>query len=423
MTPGTDKPPEILAADRLLTGLPGEQLETAAVLLAEGRIAAVGDVRAVVASAPAARLTWYDNATLLPGLIDCHAHLTCRYGEDFTAPPAYSAARERAIAAAGKLIAAGVTTVRDLGSPGTVMTDVRDAVREGRLPGPRLLVSGPPVTAPGGHMATIGLPVAGPRDAASAVRKLAAQKVDVVKVVSTGGALTPGTDLGATSLDDATISAVIAAAHGAGLPVAAHAHGTAGIEQAVGAGADTIEHCSWLRPDGSAGEAEPSVVSAMSRRGTAAVLAGPLALAESPAGPGWLAELTPGARRLLGRWDAARQLVAAGVRVAAGTDSFFGQFPAAHDLAYHAEALVRAAGWSAHDVVTMMTAGAAAALGPAGRHTGRLAVGFRADVLVTDGDPLSDIRSLRKIKDVLVGGRRVNGGGRRHNSEEVSEVG
>ena len=232
--------------------------------------------------------------------------------------------------------------------------------------------------------------------------------MDVIKLIGTGGALTPGTALGAAALTAATAWAVVATAHGFGLPVAAHAHGTDGIAQAVAAGADTIEHCSWLRPDGSAGQPEPAVAAAMRSRGSIAVLAGPLTLNGTTAGAGWLRELTPGAQRLLDRWAAARQLAAGGVQVAAGTDSFFGQFPAAQDLAYHAEALVRVAGWPAQDVITMMTADAAATLGPKGLRTGRLAVGCHADVLVTDGNPLTDITALRQVKDVLIGGRRVS---------------
>ncbi len=400
-----EPPAEILLADRLLTGRPGEQLCDAALLVVDDSIAAVGDRRTVTALAPAARQTRYPDATLLPGLIDAHAHLTLRHGEDFTAPPGPSTARERAATAARNLLAAGVTTVRDLGSAGSVMTEVRDAVWAGRLPGPRLIVSGPPVTVPGGHMASIGVTVEYPRSAAEAVRRLASQRVDVIKIIATGGALTPGTPLGQAQLDPATARAVVATSHHLGLPVAAHAHGATGITQAAAAGVDTIEHCSWLGPDGKTGPIIPAVAGDMRQRKIVAVLAGPLTL-QGPATAAWQQALTPAARRQLGRWAAARQLAAAGVTLAVGTDSFFGQFPGYQDLAYHAEALVHGAGWPAPDVIAMVTAGGAAALGAAGRRIGRLAPGYRADVLVADGDLVQDITGLRRVRDVLISGRR-----------------
>lgn len=365
-------------------------------------------------TAAGAPLHHYRGATVLPGLVDAHLHACLVEGEDLGREPsdellATSLASGRR-AAAG-MLAAGVTTARDLGGRGRTALCLRDELcAAGSL---RLDVAGRPITAPRGHFASFGLAVRGVPALKAAVRRLVDEGVDVIKVMVTGGNLTPGSDVGAAQFELEEVRALTDQAHALGRRVAAHAHGTAGITLAVSAGVDTIEHCSWLLPGGAPGEPVAALVAEMARQNQVVVVAGPLALGlaatnsvggvpTAPADPAGLA-------RLKRAWGNARRLRDAGVCVALGTDSLFGQFADDADLAYRLEAMVRHGGFAPHEALELVGAGAAAALGRADE-IGRLASGASADLLVVDGDPVADITALRRVRAVYRGGRLVAGG-------------
>ena len=176
--------------------------------------------------------------------------------------------------------------------------------------------------------------------------------------------------------------------------MAAPAHGVAGIELAVEAGVATIEHCTWATSGASPGQPVTKIVDRIARTGQVVVVAGPL--------PGALVGGEPGhhvdkarkdseSERTRRVWSNAAVLREAGVQVALGTDSLFGQFPGWPDLALRAEAMVSLGGWDPLDVIPLMTKGGAAALGLS-RSVGSLEPGFQADILVVDGDPSSTSR-------------------------------
>jgi imidazolonepropionase-like amidohydrolase len=391
--------PDAITADRVLLG-DGRALDDAAVVIEDGRIAWVGPRRQVSGGAER-----FSGGCLVPGFIDAHVHLCFPYGADLTVPygadltvPPFSP-REEALAATvalncQRLLAAGVTSVRDLGSAGLAVQQARDAVARGDLAGPRIRCSGRPVTTANGHLRAFGLAASGETGLAAAVAAVASDGADTLKIIATGGAGTPGTPLGRAQFTTAELRAAVRAADDYGLLVAAHAHGTEGIARAVAAGVHTVEHCSWMDVTGDVGQPDLAVLAEMRRRGQVAVVAGPL--------PGTAAQR----ERTRAIWLNARAAREHGVIQALGTDSMFGQFPDYHDLAWRAQGLVELAGWPETLVLEALWQGGAAALGWPGT-VGLIAPGAHADLVVLGSDPRTDIRALHDVRAVFVGGRRV----------------
>jgi imidazolonepropionase-like amidohydrolase len=406
----------LITAGRVLLG-DGEALDDAAVLVEHGRIAWVGR------ASEAGRLVHgetdsFPGGCLVPGLIDAHVHLCFGYGADFTAPPEDTASLAAAVALdCGRLLRAGVTTVRDLGSVGRAVHQARDAIARGELDGPRIRCSGRPVTTPGGHLSSFGLTASGVAGVAAAVAAVARDGADTVKIVATGGAGTPGTALGRAQFTSAELRAAVLAAQSFGLPVAAHAHGTEGIARAVAAGVHTVEHCSWMDLEAEIGRPDPAVLAEMRHRQQIGVIAGPLppSLADqiASAAPATPAASTPAAstatpaERTLAIWRNARVACEHGVTQALGTDAMFGQFADHHDLAWRAQGLAEQAGWPAARVLEALWQGGAAALGSPGL-LGAIAPGAHADLVVLGGDPRAGIRALHDVRAVYRAGKRLD---------------
>jgi imidazolonepropionase-like amidohydrolase len=342
---------------------------------------------------PGARRWDFPDATVLPGLINCHLHQAFDASEDPVAALRSSDDIDLVLAMsdrARQLLDAGITTARDLGDRSGLALRLRSAVDRSSVAGPRILAAGPPLTAEQGHCWFLGGEVTDDSSIRAAVQRGADLGVDVVKVMVSGGHLTPG---GPAMWDSQftrhALDVVVAAARDAGLPVAAHAHSTASIAMSAAAGVDTIEHGTWL--SGSAGalryDTPDEVAEAVAAAG----------IAVCPArSRNW--RTFRGLDELLGRLAWMDRL---GIRVIAGTDSgvpgsVFGNFAGA--LGLYAEA-----GWSAPRVVAMATSEAAAAVGLAHR-VGRLREGYDADLIAVQGDPLSDVSALGDVRFVLTRG-------------------
>ena len=147
-------------------------------------------------------------------------------------------------------LAGGITTVRDLGDRNYITLALRDELAGDPTAGPELLVAGPPITTTGGHCWFFGGEVDDPAKVRAAVAERADRGVDAIKVMATGGGLTPGSRRTESQFDRAALDAMVDEAHRRGLPVAAHAHAPAGIADAVDAGVDSVEHCAFLTADG-----------------------------------------------------------------------------------------------------------------------------------------------------------------------------
>ncbi|MGW2186053.1 amidohydrolase family protein [Streptomyces sp. NPDC001719] len=385
-----------LRARTLFDGAGPELVERPLVLVEGGRVV---DVRAGGRAPAGAELTDLGPVTLLPGFVDTHVHLALDASDDVVgrlrrADDEELLARMRAAGRAA--LAAGVTTVRDLGDRGYLALRLRDETAKDPTAGPRVLASGPPVTTPGGHCWFLGGEAAGVEGMRAAVRERAERGVDVVKVMVTGGDLTPGSDPYRAQYGHAELRAAVREAHRHELPITAHAHAASGIADAVAAGFDSVEHCFFVTEDGV--DHDRRVIDEMARVGVAASLT----LGSLPGGP---PPPEPVARRLPGLAAGLEEMRQAGVIMACGSDS--GIFPAkAHGGYPHSVTAMVDLGFTPLEALRAATSTAARVCGVA-CHKGCVAPGYDADLVAVAGDPLADIAAVHAVTAVFRGGVRV----------------
>ncbi|MEO3773405.1 amidohydrolase family protein [Micromonospora sp. B9E7] len=372
------------------------------VLLDEGRIA---DVRRGRAEAPEGwPVREEPGGTLLPGLVDAHVHLCADAGPDALGRLAERAETDLDAVVEASLrahLAAGVTTVRDLG-------DRRGAVLRWRVRGvrdylPTVLGSGAPVTSIGGHCWSLGGEASGVDGVREAVRLRVAAGADLVKIMASGGVFTPGTDTTAPQFTDDELTAALNEARDLGLPVTAHAHALSAVEQALRVGVDGIEHCTCVTatgarvPDELADRLAASGMAVCATLGTDPAVVTPPEVVAMAARAG-LSEAALG--------EGAATLHRAGVRLVAGSDAGLGP---AKPHGILPETLVEyvAYGIPATAALTAATSIGAEVCG-LGRRKGRVRLGYEADLLIVDGDPTSDIRVLRRPLAVYRAGDLVS---------------
>ncbi|MEV0589250.1 amidohydrolase family protein [Nonomuraea sp. NPDC050310] len=365
------------------------------VLVEEGRIVSVEPGVRAPDGWPAHR----HDGTLLPGLIDAHVHLCADSGPGALDRLAHSDAEQVAATIEASLrthLAAGVTTVRDLG-------DLRDAVlhwRGGGAPGlPYVVASGRPLTSAGGHCWTLGGAVNGVDELLQAVRERAALGADVIKIMASGGVLTPGTDTTKAQFSGHELRQAVDEAHRLGVPVTAHAHALEAVRLAADAGVDGIEHCTCLTADGV--RLDDELVDRLAGSGIAvcATLGSDPAIVVPPEVIAYAARagITEAALQ-----ETAARLRARGVRMVAGSDGGIGPAKPHGLLPRTLEEYVRS-GWPAEAALAAATSVAAHALGLAGRK-GRIQPGRDADLLIVAGDPTRDITTLLEPVAVHLGG-------------------
>lgn len=397
--------------ESLGTVAPGEVIDDAAIVVVGNRIAAIGPARAIPVP-PGAEVIEHPGATAMPGLVDAHVHLMIRRGEgfiDLCRTHDDHRLLVRSAAHARQMLAAGVTTARDCGSRGTFLQALRDGIAARLLPGPRLLTCGPPITSTGGHLWVCG----GEADTATAARVLARRLIrdgaDFVKVMATGGRMTPGTATGRAQFDEAELRAIVDDAHRLGKPVAAHVLGTEGMARAVRAGVDTLEHGNWLDADGTGVAFDEALAREMAARGQYRNMATnpSRTLAEKPRAVPLDADERRDLAAHLERWHWFRRGLELGVPSFFSTDAIVGQWDGeSPDMAWLAILVAERSGLPVPLVMRMATAIPAAALG-LGQEVGTLAPGRVADILVVRGDPLAQPRSLREVEAVYRDGDRV----------------
>jgi imidazolonepropionase-like amidohydrolase len=338
-------------------------------------------------------------ATLLPGLIEAHLHLAFDASDDPVGRLAAASDEQvlgRMRVAARSCLDAGITTVRDLGDRGYLALRLREECASDLTAGPHVVAAGPPITTPGGHCWYLGGEAEGADGIRAAVRAHAERGVDVIKVMASGGGLTPGTHLYQAQYGLGELRAAVEEAHRHGLPATAHAHAPAAIANAVAAGFDMIEHCTFVTADGP--RADPEVVDAIARTGTVvSVLVGML--------PG-IAPPPPVAAALPQINAVIRQLCQAGIPVVCGTDAGIDPAKPHNVLPYGVAALAGIGGYSPIEALRAATSAAAQACG-VGSRKGRIAPGFDADLLAVDCDPTTDLAALRAVKAVFRSGQQV----------------
>ncbi|UGY94509.1 metal-dependent hydrolase family protein [Streptomyces gobiensis] len=395
----------LITVGQLLHGPVGERTTDGAVLVQEGKIAAVGARAAVAAQAPPSvtRLD-FPGATLLPGLIDGHVHLSLDAGPEPVTTLLASdetSLLEAMAKRAAQLLDSGVTTVRDLGDRAASAVQLRRSIAAGRLPGPRILAAVAPLTPPGGHCWFFGGEVEGEREIRDMVQRNAAAGADVIKVMASGGHITEGgAAMWESQFSTGLLAATVAEARQCGLPVAAHAHSTESIAAATAAGVNTIEHCLWL--DGADGvDRRPDVARTMADQG--------ISVCGTLCGHDWRTKLEKeGEAATRSFYSRLSWLDELGVSLITGTDAGIPQ--AAFDDYVSMLELYAWLGFPAERVIELATVGSARALGLSGA-TGRLLPGLDADLVVVDGDPRTDLAALRTVRLVMTRGepRTVHG--------------
>ena len=379
----------------------GRVIDRGGVLVEGERITRVG--RGDPPGPRGARTVSLEGCTLLPGFIDCHVHLCMDAALDTF--DALQAAPDPLVALKGaehalRTLRAGITSVRDLGGKNGVDLVLRDAVRNGVIPGPRMQAAGRMVCMTGGTGWPVGRQADGPDEVRKAVREELKAGADVLKIMATGGVLTRGVDPGSTQFTLEELAAGVEEAHKAGRRVASHAQGTEGVKNAIRAGVDSIEHGFFL---------DEEAVEMMVRRDvsfipTLSVYTAADRAIEAGLPRALVDEYTSAKADHLASVRLARE---AGVRVAMGTDA-----GTAFNL--HGRNLTELThlvdlGYTAMEA---LRAGTGLAAGVLGREDalGTIEPGKLADLVVVEGDPLEDIGLLLeedKIRYVFKGGRPV----------------
>lgn len=365
----------------------------AMVTIEDGRISAV-DFHGAVCP-PETTVIDLGDWTLLPGLVDAHAHLCWDPDgnpEDLAGEP-YEAQVERARRHAAAALRSGITTIRDLGDRDFATASLRKEYRQGTTVGPELLISGPPLTPKGGHCWFLGGEADSTEALVDAVEERASRGVDWIKVMATGGFVTAGTDPWRPQYNDDQLTTIVETANRVRLPVTAHAHATAGIAAAVSAGIHGVEHCTFLSESGVA--ADSNVVEAIVARG---VWCGITVGRVCPDMPKEILALVQDLRTTI------RQLIDSGASIAFSSDAGINADKPLDVLPAELVDLSRH-GFTSTEVLTGATSAAATSVG-LGHRKGRIAPGYDAD-LIAVANVDQDLAGLCDVKAVWRSGEEV----------------
>jgi imidazolonepropionase-like amidohydrolase len=393
----------VIIAGRLVDIENKRVLENQVIEVANGRITAVRPLDGDRPTGP--DVIDLTGMTVLPGLMDSHTHLTSGGEQGYRSLGLSDADKAiTGVVSAKRTLMAGFTTVRDVGAGGGYPdVALRNAIDAGVIVGPHVLASGPSLGITGGHCDENLLPpkydhsAAGVGDGPWAVRSIVRRNVkygvDVIKFCGTGGVLSKGTKLGAQQFTEEEMTALVDEAHMLGLKVAVHAHGTDGINTALRAGVDSVEHASMIDEEG---------IRLAKRNGTYLsmdVYVSDYILTEGAAA-GMLEESLEKERQVGAKQrETFRRAYESGVKMAYGTD--VGIFP--HGKNARQFAFMTAHGMSAMDAIEAATLNNADLFGVA-NDRGSITVGKRADIIGVAGDPLEDVRALETVCFVMKDG-------------------
>ena len=425
--------PEVIAlkAARLFDGRSDTAVTKGVVIVEGGKIRAAGSGIPIPAGA---RVIDLGDATLLPGLIDAHTHLTGESTDNWlqgTFDSFRQTTAESAIRATGyarKILMAGFTTVRDLGSGDYIDVGLRNSIEAGVVPGPRMMVAVHALGARGGHCDEGGFPFgffgdepgielgiasgADPfRDSVRFQVKYGADVIneahhaegwgvtygaDVIMICATGGVLSRADEVDTPQLTQEEMNAIVEEAHRLRKKVAAHAHGAEGAKYAIRAGVDSIEHGSFL---------DDEALRMMKERGT--YLVPTLLAGEYTAGRAGIRHYPPeiaakAQAAVAARSDMFRRALKRGVKIAFGTDSAVSP----HGINGQEFGLLVGLGMTPAAALRSATSSAADLLGLS-KTIGTLESGKNADVVAVPGDPLADIKAMEKVSFVMKGGEVV----------------
>jgi imidazolonepropionase-like amidohydrolase len=394
-------PSGMLRCDKLLDVKTGQILDEQAITYSNGIVTAVQPAASLPPGAHPATV----HATCLPGLIDAHVHLTYNPTDEGYNGLGVSIPRQtvNGVHNARVTLLAGFTTVRNVGADDFTDVAIRDGINEGDIDGPRMQVSGPPLGITGGHADNNLLPYEyhdtamgvadGPWPARRKVRENIKYGVDLIKIMASGGVLSKGDTPGAPQYTLEEMQAIVDEAHRLGRRVAAHAHGTQSIKDAIIAGVNSVEHASLIDDEGIRLAKEHGTYLVMDIYNDDYIL-------QHGAEAGMLPESIE-KEKGIGRLQREnfRRAHEAGVRMAFGTDA--GVYPHGDNAKQFAKMVQW--GMTPLEAIQAATLGAADLMGWAGK-VGVLAPGAYADVIAVPGNPLSDVTTLERVTFVMQGG-------------------
>ncbi|PXA83827.1 amidohydrolase [Nostoc sp. 3335mG] len=415
-------------AGHLIDGTGGAPKSQVTILVHDDRIVSVTPGFTQPAGASVIDLS---NATVLPGLIDCHVHITGQFDggdpiREMVTETDYDGVYKTP-AYARATLEAGFTSVRDVGATTGIVVAMKKAIAEGTIAGPRMWVAGAPLGPTGGHSDShSGLDPAienpnwneaiidGVDSAIRAVRQHRREGVDLIKIMPSGGVLSVGDDPNLQLMSDAEIKAVVDTAHALGMKVAAHIHGREAIDHAITLGVDSVEHGSYAGP-----ESYP-LFKAHGTYLVPTLLIGQKVYEIAKTHPEQLPpssaakalEVAPHLRANLGA------AYRAGVKIAFGTDQ--GLVP--HGQNAGEFALMVAAGMTPMDAILAATRNAADLIGDA-KDIGSVQPGRFADIVAVTGDPLRDVTELTRVQFVMKGGTVYKEAGKATGAGGIMDVG
>ncbi|MDQ3547225.1 MAG: amidohydrolase family protein [Chloroflexota bacterium] len=389
-----------LTAATLFDGSGAEPIRDAFIQIEDGTIKNVG--RKADLGSAGANARDLGQATILPGLVNMHTHLTlsgsrqCLHDALYDT---YEIKMMRAVEHARQAILSGVTTIRDCGTLNPIVFAIREASQAGLITAPHVWASGDVLTSTGGHCYFFGTECDTVEDVRRAVREQVKSGADYIKVMATGGGLTPNTNPREAQFDEQQMVAIVNDAERLGRYVAAHCHGTPGIYNAIAAKVRTIEHCSFMVPAGVGYEQQ-----AADQIAEQGIYVCPT-LSVGERARQWMDSegiQNPFAATRHQRLESLRKLVDSGVKFISGNDAGV-TMTGFDDFQLDLELLVEHIGFSPGDAIVTATSRAAEAIGT--EEFGTLAPGKRADVLIVRGDATEDIGALRDIQLVLKSGQ------------------
>lgn len=398
----------IVHAGSMIDGTGQQSVKDVSIRIDADRITRLGSRAEVESDVPSeARVIDLRDSTLIPGLVDAHVHVTCPPADTCYVPLSAQGDHTQRIeyASHSALVAlrAGVTTQRDCGCPDLLSLELRDLIAAGRIQGPRLVVCGTAVTTTAGHGHWIGTTADSDIEVRKAVRSLCQAGADFIKVMASGGDMTPRSNRRAPQYSDLEFKAAVDDAHRLRMPVVAHCNPTSAMRQAAALGVDTIAHCNWLGPEDGTISYDPEVAELILQRGLFLDLniAGTLNPYES--GDGFA---MPHDFPFANRWQLHEELRSRGARILLTSDEFGVQtswFPVLVGR------VIAETGLSSAEAIHRSTLLPAMALHMSDT-IGSIEVGKKADLVALTGDLENDPGALARVNCVIKNGELVRHG-------------
>ena len=397
----------VLKADRLIDGTGAAPIDNAALVAEDGRITEITtqDRLQLTPGEDVDEITV--NGSIMPGYIEMHSHMHCSSELDaykHITTESNETFTMRSVKAMRAALSSGVTTMRDLGARNEVAFPIKQAIEDGIIAGPRLIVAGTPITTTGGHCNMFGTEADTVDEVVAAVRQQFKLGAGYIKIMSTGGGFTPGTNVRAPQYPVATLKAAVKDAERLNLRVAAHCHATAGVRNCVEAGVHNLIHSSWLHEDpAKVYDYDTGVADEMAAKG---IYVDPtLALYH-------LNQLRGRSRQggaAMGdperRFEILRDMWSRGVKFVTGMDS--GMINAHFDdFAYIPQVMVECMGITPMEAIVCSTRTSAECLGLEDE-IGTLEVGKSADVVMVKGNPAEDITAMHDVDSIVRQGEVV----------------